>query len=334
MVTLTITVKAMEGLAATDPQLIVDIVQTEPLEQPVAHQVFANFAGQVVVELPDPDGFPVWQVTVSLSRFDAGSGFLFEPKGEPKKSYNFNAVRLPNKWTPQFTQLAALPATRFSPFSQVVAVSNSVDLKTDPNQNFFDLKAKYDTLAGTAQVLAKTALLNLYSVLTDEVDPIANTPWFRYVRKIVRIDQERFIAEVDAAMFENVQSILEHLNDTFAAQGYFSEPAADLALHTPNIPAAYNPGANLQQMITVKKDYEQGNLQLTLSFLRVNGVAVHLLDCDMDENRNIILHGFDLIKHLVDGGTNPIFIHEYIVEDSAQQSPSRLSTVDLGYTLA
>ena len=53
----------------------------------------------------------------------------------------------------------------------------------------------------------------------------------------------------------------------------------------------------------------------------------------MDENRNIILHSFDLIKHLVNGGTNPISMHEYIVEDSAQQSPNRISTVDLGYQL-
>jgi hypothetical protein len=47
----------------------------------------------------------------------------------------------------------------------------------------------------------------------------------------------------------------------------------------------------------------------------------------------IILHGFDLIKHLVDDGTNPIFSHEYIVEDSAQQSPAGISTVGLGYQL-
>jgi hypothetical protein len=53
----------------------------------------------------------------------------------------------------------------------------------------------------------------------------------------------------------------------------------------------------------------------------------------MDENRNIILHSFDLIKHLVDGGTSPISMHEYIVEDSAQHAPDGIATVDLGYEL-
>jgi hypothetical protein len=53
----------------------------------------------------------------------------------------------------------------------------------------------------------------------------------------------------------------------------------------------------------------------------------------MDENRIIVLHSFDLIKHLVDGGTNPISMHEYIDKDSAQQSANGLSTVDLGYQL-
>ena len=65
----------------------------------------------------------------------------------------------------------------------------------------------------------------------------------------------------------------------------------------------------------------------------MNGVAVHLLDCDMDENRNIILHSFDLIKHLVNGGTSPISMHEYIVEDSAQHSVNGISTIDVGYEL-
>lgn len=96
-----------------------------------------------------------------------------------------------------------------------------------------------------------------------------------------------------------------------------SQNRNDQPLHIPNIPQTYGPSNNLVRIITVKKRYEQGNVQLTLSFLRVNGVAVHLLDCDMDEKRNIILHSFDLIKYLVNGGANPISIHEYIVENSA-----------------
>jgi hypothetical protein len=331
MITITLLAKTMEGLDAVDPQMTVDIVEVTELRDAVLHKVIPNFTGKVVIQMPAPDTFPTWQVTVTFNRYDAGSGFFFQPRGNANPSHTFLVARLPGAWTPKFDALAELPAARFDPFKTVVAVSDSVDIKNGPVLG--DLSSKYDGMAGNQQVLAKTALLNLFAVLTDEQDPIGKVPWFSYVRKFVRLDQERFIAECDPALFENVQTILNELTSTFAAQGYFTEPAADLILHVPNIPTVYHSDANLVQMITVKKDYEQGNVQLTVSFLRVNGVAVHLLDCDMDENRNIILHSFDLIKHLVDGGTNPISMHEYIVEDSAQQSATGISTIDLGYVL-
>ena len=92
----------------------------------------------------------------------------------------------------------------------------------------------------------------------------------------------------------------------------------------------YHSDANLVRIITIKKEYEQGNLQLTVSFLRVDGAAVHLLDCDMDEHRNIILHSFDVIQHTESGGTSPISMHEYIVEDSAQQAAGGIATIISG----
>jgi hypothetical protein len=36
---------------------------------------------------------------------------------------------------------------------------------------------------------------------------------------------------------------------------------------------------------------------------------------------------------MVTGGTSPISMHEYIVEDSAEQSENGISTIDLGYEL-
>ena len=68
-------------------------------------------------------------------------------------------------------------------------------------------------------------------------------------------------------------------------------------------------------------------------FMTVAGKAIYLLDCDLDENRNIVLHSLDLVKHLFNGGTSPVSMHEYIVEDSAQNSASNVSTIDLGYQL-
>jgi hypothetical protein len=334
---ITIAAKTMEGLDATDPSLTVTITEVTGLEQPVAKTVIPNFNGSVTLNINPPDGFPTWSVAVAFSLYDAGldSAFVFQPAGQPNITHTFTLSRLPNRWRPDFTPLATLAAPRFSPFKTVVAVSDNVDLKV--GGVIGDLESNYDSLASPAAVLAKTALLNLFAVLTDEIDPIPlleqpprSVPWFSYVRKIVRLDQERFIAEVDPALFENVSIVLGKLGSTYGAQGYFTESPS---LHLANIPPQYNVANNLQQIITIKKDFEQGNLQLTVSYLIVNGGAVHLMDADLDEHRNIVLHGFDILKHLFNGGTSPIDMHEYIVEDSAQQQPGGISTVDLGYQL-
>jgi len=233
MITITLSVKTMEGLAASDSHITVDVLQVEPIHQPVAHQVIQNFRGTVVIQLEDPDDFPTWQVNVSLPRFDPGSGFFFQPRGDSNPNHTFKASRLPGQWAPQFAELAQLTPARFARFSQVVALSDKVDLKNGPAVG--DLSKNYDLMAGSAQVLAKTALLNLYAVLTDEEDPIGGVPWFSYVRKIVRLDQERLLAEVDAALFENIQTIINELSSTYGRLGYFTEPPADMPLHIPNI---------------------------------------------------------------------------------------------------
>jgi hypothetical protein len=180
-----------------------------PLNQMISRQTIHNFNGTATIAVPTPDGFPTWQVNVSFSKYDAVSGFFFQPRGNPSPSYTMQVTRLPGAWTPRFTPLQSLAVPRFQTFRNVVAVSTNVDLKAGPAVG--DLSAKYDILADESQTQAKTALLNLFAVLTDEQDPIGKVSWFTYVRKIVRIDQERFVAEVDSTLFENVQTILNGL---------------------------------------------------------------------------------------------------------------------------
>jgi hypothetical protein len=253
------------------------------------------------------------------------------------------AARLPDKWTPDFTPLAGLASPKFDAFKARLAVSNSVDLKN--GEMIGDLQANYDALASPAAVLAKAALLNLYAVLIEELDPEQtwiqkqDVPWFSYVQKIVRLDQERFVAEVDPGLFESVNDILNELGGKYAGQGYSTEPPADFILHYPNIPAQYGGNGikrpvSMVQMITLKKRYKQGDVQLTVSFFRFpDGSTVHLLDCDMDEHDNIVGHSFDLLEHLLEHtGTNPIYMHEFIEEDSAMNNGG-IATIDLGYTL-
>jgi len=239
---------------------------------------------------------------------------FFTPNGDQNESVPLQ--RLPDQWTPGFSLLAALPSPRFDAFQQIVANSTQVDVKHGAVLGRLD--GAYDNLAGNQQRLAKMALLNLYAVLNDQNDPINNQPWFRFVQQYVRIDQERFIAEVDPELFDIVQNILNNL-DTFGPKGYFTESAS---LHVQNIPDRYH---LTQDLITVKARYEQGNVQFTMGKATVDGRDVVLLDCDMDEHSNIIEHAGDLFTHIFTGGTHPIDIHEYIVH----HDPG----VELGYDL-
>lgn len=240
---------------------------------------------------------------------------IFLPRGN--KQQTVTAVRLPDQWSPDFQPLANLAGTRFDPLLKVVGNSLDVDVKHGPVLG--NLQTAYDQLAGGQQILAKMALLNLYAVLTDQREPIGHTNWFRFVQQIVRIDQERFIAEADPALFDIVKNILDNL-DQFQPQGFFTELSA--SLHLDNIPTRYALTADL---ITVKVRYEQGNVQFTMGKATTSGRDVVLLDCDMDEHSNAIEHLGDLFIHVFTGGTHPIDMHEYIVHQD--------QGVQLGYGL-
>jgi hypothetical protein len=220
---------------------------------------------------------------------------LFFALAQPDFECAVTLVREPSQWKARFAPLVSLASPSFDAFRAVLAQSHTVDLKAGPTVG--DLSVEYDNIDQSAQRLGKMALLNLHSVLTDQTDPISGRAWFTYVQKIVRLDQERFVAEVDKTLFDDVFAILGRLDDEFAAKGYSTDPPEDLELHKPNIPPQYNLDANLVQMGTVKKRYEQGDVQLTVSQLRQATGLVYLLDCDMDEHLNIVTHTADMAGH-------------------------------------
>jgi hypothetical protein len=262
---------------------------------------------------------------------------MYFPTAEPEKEIAWSVLRTPSAWNVRFAPYAGLASPRFDALKTVVAISRSVDLKADPT-DVFDLQERYELLDLLPEVLAKTALLNLYAVLTDEPDPISNVPWWTYVKEIVRMDQERFVAIVDETLFDHVRQIVDGLGGPFAGGKYQTEGDLDFPLHYPNIPARYNCPANLSQpMVTVKQRYEQGDVQLTMSAYTT---GEFLLDCDMDEDLNVLMHTKDLIIHAAEeltrpktAETHPFLMHEYIVRDSAQQAANKIATVDLGYVL-
>jgi len=286
-----------------------------PAEEPNCYVGFMRTDGTTAVEAKNiaypPDHtfrLPAWPQEQNLyclikpTLYHVVQSEFFRPDaGDQEQAATL--VRLPDQWSPEFQALADLPTARFDFFQKLLAKSPDVDVKHGPKLG--NLADAFDNLKGTQQILAKMALLNLYAVLSDETEPIDHTHWIHFVQQIVRIDQERFIAETDPDLFDIVQKILSNLGNF---KGFFTELSPNL--HLENIPPAYQLTGDL---ITVKVRYEQGNVQFTMGKATKAGQNVVLLDCDMDEHSNLIEHTGDIFTHVFTGGTHPIDMHEYIV---------------------
>jgi hypothetical protein len=252
-------------------------------------------------------------ITPSLYRPMQSNFFTLDDGSETQQSAT--VIRDPERWQPVFAGWNSL-STQFDP------------LKATLEGNFLKLKhgqdvgvvtpAVFDAMSSPALLLAKMALLNLFVVLNTQKDPVSTKSWFSFVKRILVIDQERFVAIVRSGMFNSIDRITKKMQD-FQKQGFFR---GDVSLHLDNIPSEYQLTA---PMISVKRTYEQGNVQFTMAKARNQQGDCILLDCDMDENSNLFLHAADFFKHLITGGTNPIDIHEFIV--------NRQEGVDLGYEL-
>src|SRR4051812_40465097 len=114
-----LTATTMEGLEAFDPQVTVEIIQAIPDHQTISRHIIHNFAGSDTVAVRAPDGFPTWQVNIAFSRYDAVTGFFFQPRGDATPTYHIQVTRLPAKWSPQFTLLNSLRSERFQTFKDI-----------------------------------------------------------------------------------------------------------------------------------------------------------------------------------------------------------------------
>jgi hypothetical protein len=323
-----IDVTTAEGLSATDTNATIS------LRRLTGDEAFSSdispFNGTGLVKFDPSSANATLVASVSFDHFqDAEPGIFFANPGQTTTK-SFTVLRDSNAWRATFTPLANL-GSGFKALTDVIAVSDSVDMKDGTQLG--SLQSAFDQLTGISQEFAKMALLNLYAMLSSERNPIRPyaQPWFSFVRKIVRLDRERFVAEVDQPVFDSVQHILNR-QDYFNGVGFF--PELSPGLHVENFPARYGISGN-GDIITVKKQCEEGNLQLTVAVSEVSGQPkTYLLDCDMDEHANLVLHTFDVfLVHPFTGGTNPIDMHEVIVlADSARQM-NDVSALDLGYVL-
>jgi hypothetical protein len=303
-----------EGDAANEPSCTVDFLRVD--NTIILHAPGVQFPPQHSFSVP---AFPQERnlhcsITPSLYRMDQ-TGFFTLTDGATT-AVSTVVFRDPNQWSPAFGAWNSLSA-QFSTLKSTIE-NQFLTLKHGPDIGVMT-PSVYDAMNSPALLLAKMAMLNLFAVLTAETDPVSGHNWFSFVQQILRLDQERFVAKVDATMFDNIQRILDHLPD-FSAQGFF---LGETSLHVDNIPSDFQ---LTEPMISAKCRYEQGNVQFTMAKAKNKDGNCVLLDCDMDEHSNIIEHTGDLFKHLFTGGTHPIDIHEYIVHHQ--------NKVELGYTLS
>ncbi len=316
--------RTAEGTPVEDGRCTVNIKQQDGQDYRRLTGTTKNGIFVEDVSLPDPPETLSWECL--CERFHPHLGTFFMPQEQKTELFTATLFRIPGQWKPTFVPLKSLAAPRFDRLREVLAVSDDVDLKTTVKLG--DLNKQFDLLEEGPASLGKMALLNLYSVLTDERDPINECAWFDNVRRVVRLDQERFIAEVTVDLYESVQALTEQI-DTWKANGYFLETST--CLHKGNIPSNY---PLPEETISIKWHYQQGNLQLTMSKVLGPELPTFILDCDMDEHANMVLHGADIGKHDFTGGTAPVEMFDYISLHAANKQADRVSRCDLGYALS
>jgi hypothetical protein len=254
---------------------------------------------------------------VTTPRFRQRRSDIFTLTDGETITRNLNLFRRSDKFSASFTAWDQLPSL-FLPLKSVLNRSSAVKIKGGRLLGKFT-EGIYDGITEKAEVFAKASLLNIYAKLTDLKEPTAGQePWFSFVREIVEIGRERFIAIADPRMGDIIRAMKSDLGKF---KDYRNTPAQN---HFGNIPAAFQPQKS--KMFSLKSTEDHGNIQLTLCPGKdAAGNDLLILDVDIDENGQLLAHLADLFKHKLTGGTNPFDIHEYL----ALTSPNR----PLGYEL-
>jgi hypothetical protein len=266
----------------------------------------------------DTDAVFFCEIDPRRFRFVTSPTFFGSPGPPIRKSAQL--FREPTEWTPSFTKWDALPAS-FANLKELLTASPQITLFKGVAPIAEALVGDaYDNMAGEAVTLAKTALLNSHFRLSRTLEPVSGTrSWFSFVKRVIAIGRERFLAFVDPEMETLVRQVHTHI-DQFRAE-YERTPAEN---HRGNVPAALQP--RITSMISIKSTHSKGNFQLTLTHLASPDEV--LLDTDIDESGDLLEHFFDLFKHKLTGGTHPHDIHELLVLQEGG-SPG----FDLGYRL-
>lgn len=300
------------GSIARDPKVKVEFIRAKTGDV-IDRKTKLRFPPSRVFSLP---AFPqedhlYCYVTPSLFRGRPSDIFLLTD-GERREPPPLIILRKPNKWEVRFKKWNGLP-TSFKRLKTVLNSSPSLSVRNGPTLGDFVGK-NYDDESRPKAVLAKTALLNLFRKLSVLKPAGKQRNWFSYLKRILSIDRERIIAEVQPG-------IIAAVNESRKSKEYKGAMASN---HCGNFPSRYT--VPCDDMFAIKSREDKGNVQITLApSTDENGHSVLLLDADIDENGKMIKHLMDVLEHKFTGGTHPIDIHEYLrLEDSKS---------DFGYTL-
>ncbi len=245
----------------------------------------------------------------SPSRFRRGNTGLFTLTDGKVTRRNPVVLRSPDKWTPQFVTWNQL-SNDFLPLKDVLEASPDIKVKTSITLATF-VRDTYDNVTNQKAILAKMALLNLYAALTLTIEPISeDDSWFSFVKQILLLDRERFIAFADPKMAQIIRTIKDAISQF---PDYKHTPAEN---HFEGIQAAVPEGFKVlkSRMFSIKTDVDHANIQLTIAPTKdLAGNEVTVVDADIDENGRLLAHLADLIKHKINGGTHPVDIHEYLL---------------------
>ena len=247
---------------------------------------------------------------VEPSRYRLRNSETFQLTDGQTTTREVHVMRRSDSWKPDFVEWDDLDAL-FTPLKKVLERSSNVKVKSGATLGLFTAGAYNSVADGEVEaktVIAKTALLNLYTKLSTMIEPINKVePWFSFVREIHVIGRERFIASVEPRMGDLIREVKKNLSKF---KDYKDTPAQN---HFENFPASLQ--VQKSKMFSVKSDEDHANVQLTIAPGKdSNGNEAFYLDADIDENGRLLAHMLDLFKHKISGGTHPHDIHEYLTK--------------------
>ena len=289
----------VEGGAIFDPR--VHVRACRPDFSLLSQWRIEPWQGPASLEFDGPAQRPVF-IRVTPSRYEDGAMLCdVDGNGVVALRQPFRLPRRPAEWMPSFVRWQQL-APDFDGLKRVLDGSPTFRCGRTSQPGRF-IGERFDTVTADdeSEALAKLSLLNMYSRLRVEEMPGTAAPWFAQLRTLLYSTRERIVAEIHEECWRKVRAVATH-----SADGYRGVPVGN---HIGNLRA--EPGVTqVTEAASIKSDEDKANLQFTVARAVKDGREVFLLDADMDEHANLLLHFFDIIEHAFSGGTHPIYIHE------------------------